>query len=63
MTADDFYSATVSAAFGGTTTVLSFAAQHRGQSLRATVEDYGERARATAVIDYSFHLIVSDPTP
>src|SRR5215472_1396458 len=32
--ADDFYSATVSAAFGGTTTVIPFAAQHRGQSLR-----------------------------
>src|SRR5262249_35117715 len=29
--ADDFYSATVSAAFGGTTTVIPFAAQHRGQ--------------------------------
>ena len=28
--ADDFYSATVSAAFGGTTTVIPFAAQHRG---------------------------------
>src|SRR5688500_8809626 len=35
MCADDFYSAAVSAAFGGTTTVIPFAAQHRGQSLRA----------------------------
>ena len=32
--ADDFYSATVAAAFGGTTTVIPFAAQHHGQSLR-----------------------------
>lgn len=61
-TADDFYSATVSAAFGGTTTVLPFAAQHRGQSLRATVEAYHECARPKAVIDYGYHLIVSDPT-
>ena len=38
--ADDFYSATVSAAFGGTTTVIPFAAQHRGQSLRQVVEEY-----------------------
>src|SRR6516165_11357765 len=37
--ADDFYSATVSAAFGGTTTVIPFAAQHRGQSLRQVVEE------------------------
>ncbi len=35
--ADDFYSATVAAAFGGTTTVIPFAAQHRGQSLRQVV--------------------------
>ncbi|MGI9433698.1 MAG: dihydropyrimidinase, partial [Geminicoccaceae bacterium] len=40
MTADDFFSGTVSAAFGGTTTVIPFAAQHRGQSLRAVVNDY-----------------------
>ena len=62
MCADDFYSATVSAAFGGTTTILPFAAQHRGQSLRAVVEDYAIRAREKAVIDYGFHLIISDPT-
>ncbi|HTT81140.1 MAG TPA: dihydropyrimidinase [Stellaceae bacterium] len=62
MTADDFYSATVSAAFGGTTTVIPFAAQHRGQSLRAVVEHYRAAAAAKAVIDYAIHLIISDPT-
>ncbi len=62
MGADDFYTGTVSAAFGGTTTVIPFAAQHRGQSLRAVVEDYHERARPKAVVDYAFHLIISDPT-
>lgn len=61
MTSDDFLSGTVSAAFGGNTTVLPFAAQHRGQSLRAVVRDYEERASRKAVIDYSYHLIVSDP--
>ncbi len=60
--ADDFYSATVAAAFGGTTTVIPFAAQHRGQSLRQVVEDYHQAARPKAVIDYAFHLIISDPT-
>ena len=60
--ADDFYSATVSAAFGGTTTVIPFAAQHRGQSLRQVVEEYREAARPKAVIDYAFHLIITDPT-
>jgi dihydropyrimidinase len=60
--ADDFYSATVAAAFGGTTTVIPFAAQHRGQSLRQVVEEYQEAARPKAVIDYAFHLIISDPS-
>jgi dihydropyrimidinase len=60
--ADDFYSATVAAAFGGTTTVIPFAAQHRGQSLRQVVEDYRAAAAPKAVIDYAFHLIISDPT-
>src|SRR5437870_13151076 len=59
--ADDFYSATVAAAFGGTTTVIPFAAQHRGQSLRRVVEEYGDAARPKAVIDYAFHLIITDP--
>src|SRR5215203_1022677 len=62
MCADDFYSGTVSAAFGGTTTVIPFAAQHRGQSLRQVVEEYHEAARPKAVIDYAFHLIISDPS-
>ena len=60
--ADDFYSATVSAAFGGTTTVIPFAAQHRGQSLRQVVDEYHAAAGPKAVIDYAFHLIIADPT-
>ena len=62
-TADDFRSGTLSALCGGNTTVLPFAMQMRGQSLRAIVDDYHERARAKAHIDYGFHLIVGDPTP
>ena len=61
MCADDFYTATVSAAFGGTTTVMSFCAQHRGDAIPAVLADYAERARAKAVIDYAFHLIVANP--
>ena len=62
MCADDFYTGTVSAAFGGTTTVIPFAAQHRGMSLRQVVKDYHEAATPKAVIDYAFHLIITDPT-
>ncbi len=60
--ADDFLSGTVSAAHGGTTTVVPFACQLQGQSVRAAVEDYHRRAADKPVIDYAFHLILSDPT-
>ena len=62
MNADTFESATASAAFGGTTTVISFAAQHIGMNLRSVVEDYLGLARRGAIVDYSFHMIVADPT-
>lgn len=62
MCADDFYTATVSAVFGGTTTVIPFAAQHRGESLRQVVKEYHACAGPKAVIDYAFHLIITDPT-
>ena len=61
MCADDFYTATVAAAFGGTTTIIPFAAQHRGNSIVAVVDDYARRAAEKAVIDYGFHLIIADP--
>ena len=60
--ADDFFSGTVSAAHGGTTTILSFAAQHKGDSITKVLTDYHTLAKEKAVIDYGFHLIVSDPT-
>lgn len=61
-TSDDWESATTSAAFGGTTTVVSFAAQHIGMNLAQVVEDYSAQARKGAIIDYAFHMIVADPT-
>ena len=60
--ADDFWSGSVSAAFGGTTTFIPFAAQHKGESLRQVVQDYHGCADPKSVIDYAFHLIISDPS-
>jgi dihydropyrimidinase len=60
--ADDFQSGSIAAACGGTTTIIPFALQLRGQSLRAAVADYHRRAAGKAIIDYAFHLIISDPT-
>jgi dihydropyrimidinase len=63
MNADTFATATASAAMGGTTTVIPFAAQHVGMSLAKVVEDYHEAARRGAVVDYAFHMILCDPRP
>lgn len=60
--ADDFTSGTVSAAFGGTTTIIPFALQMKGASVTEAVADYHRRAANKAVIDYAFHLIISDPS-
>jgi len=62
MNADTWESATRSAALGGTTSVIAFAAQHVGMSLAQVVEDYSALAQAGAVVDYAFHMIVADPT-
>jgi dihydropyrimidinase len=63
LNADTFESATASAAFGGNTTLISFAAQHRGLDLRQVVDDYAALARRGALIDYAFHMIVANPDP
>ncbi len=61
MNADTFETATRSAAFGGTTSVISFAAQHRGMNPgRGCAGLCGARGRG-AVIDYAFHLMVANP--
>jgi dihydropyrimidinase len=60
--ADNFATGTVSAACGGTTTAIPFACQQKGQSVRAAIDDYHQRAHEKPVIDYAFHLIITDPT-
>lgn len=61
MNADTFETATRSAAMGGTTTVVSFAAQAKGQRLRDAVAEYAALAARGAMVDHAFHIIVADP--
>lgn len=61
--ADGFESGSRSAAAGGNTTIIPFAMQIKGTSLRACVSDYHKKAEGKALIDYGFHLVISDPTP
>jgi dihydropyrimidinase len=58
--ADDFESGTIAAAFGGTTSLVDFAIQYRGQSMRHALDDWRRRADGKAVIDYGFHMIVTE---
>lgn len=60
--ADDFASATRSAAFGGNTTVMPFCLQEKGRGLRQALKDYHALAEGQCYIDVSFHMIISDPT-
>lgn len=61
--ADDFESGTRAAAAGGNTTVLPFALQTKGTSLRQCVQEYHAKAEGACHVDVSFHLIITDPTP
>jgi dihydropyrimidinase len=59
---DDFESGTIAAACGGTTTIIDFATQSRGQTLREALDVWMRKAEGKAVIDYGFHVIVSELT-
>lgn len=61
--ADGFESGTRSAAAGGTTMVMPFALQQKGQSLREVVDAYHAAAKDKCHVDCSFHIIITDPTP
>ena len=60
--ADDFESGTVAAAHGGTTSVVDFAIQYRGQTLRHALDTWTKKAEGKAAIDYGFHMIVTELT-
>src|SRR6202048_2787999 len=58
--ADDFETGTRAAAFGGTTTLIDFAIQYKGQSLRTAFDTWMQKASSRAVSDYGFHCIITD---
>src|SRR5271156_3583 len=58
--ADDFQTGTIAAAFGGTTTLIDFAIQYKGQTLRQAFDTWMKKAHDKAVADYAFHCIITD---
>lgn len=57
---DDFETGTVAAAHGGTTTIVDFAIQTKGKTLREGIDTWHAKAEGKAAIDYAFHMIATD---
>ena len=62
VSSDDFETGTIAAAFGGTTTLVDFAIQGKRMSLKGTLKTWMKKAEAKAVIDYGFHVAITDLT-
>jgi dihydropyrimidinase len=58
--ADDFETGTIAAAHGGTTSIVDFAIQSKGQTLRDARDAWMKKAEGKAAIDYGFHMIITD---
>ncbi len=61
-TIDDFYTGQRAAAFGGTTTHVDFAVQTKGDTLSRAIDEWSAKAKDKAVIDYGFHIAITDLT-
>src|SRR5438552_9002202 len=57
---DDFRTGTVAAAHGGTTSIIDFAVQYKGQSLISGLDRWHQKAEGKCAVDYGFHLITTE---
>lgn len=60
VTADDFAAGTMAALAGGTTTIIDFATQYHGESLKEAYANWNRKAKGKASCDYGFHMSISD---
>ena len=58
--ADTFETGSTAAAWGGTTTIIDFAIQQKGDTLHAALDRWHEKAGGHCAIDYGFHMIMTD---
>lgn len=59
-TADDFYTGTKAAVAGGTTVILDFTTQEKGQTLKEALEVWHQMAEGKSSCDYGFHMSITD---
>src|SRR5918992_1961171 len=57
---DDFRTGTIAAAHGGTTTIIDFAVQYKGQALIEGLDNWHKKAEGKCAVDYGFHLITTE---
>ncbi|MGH3044853.1 MAG: dihydropyrimidinase, partial [Gaiellaceae bacterium] len=62
VTADDWRAGSIGAACGGTTTIVDFALQAKGQTLRQAIDGWHAKAEGKSVVDYGFHAMIMDLT-
>ena len=60
VSADDYETGTIAAAVGGTTTVIDFALQAKGGTMREALDVWQAKGRGKACVDYSLHMAVTD---
>ena len=60
VTSDDFETGTIAAAYGGTTTIIDFCLTSKGEPLKNAIRTWHEKSKEKAVIDYGFHLMISE---
>ena len=60
VSSDDFSTGTIAAAVGGTTSIVDFVVQQRGQSLNEALDIWHQKAEGHAAVDYGFHMIIQD---
>ncbi len=60
VTADDFYTGTKAAIVGGTTMIIDFATQNKGETLEEALDNWNHKANGKCSCDYGFHMAISD---
>lgn len=63
VTADDFASGTAAAVVGGTTVVVDYCTQYRGETMRQALQNWKQKASVGCSCDYGFHMAITDWTP
>ncbi len=63
VSADDYLTGTIAAAIGGTTTVIDFALQSRGHTMREAYDTWRAKSKDKACVDYGLHMAITDLGP